>query len=330
LQSPADLAARLNRASAAAARLKERLCGIHLGAPELVERLIAALLAGGHVLLEGPPGVGKTRLLRALAGSLDLRFRRVQGTPDLMPGDLTGGDVLEESAGRRGFRFEPGPLFTQVLLFDEINRATPRTQAALLEAMAEQQVSVGNTTHPLPQPFFVAATQNPIELEGTYPLPEAQLDRFLFLLRVPLPELDSLRALLRGEAGDPAPAGGALMDAATLADARALAAQVPVADSLINALAELVLATHPAAATAPDEVRESVAWGISPRGGQAALAGARALALVRGRIHVTPQDLRDAVLDAFRHRLFLRYEAQAAGATSDVILKSLLDRARLR
>jgi len=330
LQPPAELAARLERASAAAARLRERLSAVHLGAPELVERLIAALLAGGHVLLEGPPGLGKTRLLRALAAALDLRFQRVQGTPDLMPGDLTGGDVLEESGGKRAFRFEPGPLFTQVLLFDEINRATPRTQAALLEAMAEQQVSVGNASHPLPQPFFVAATQNPIELEGTYPLPEAQLDRFLFLLRVPLPGAAALRALLRGEAADPAPAGPPLLDAATLADARALAAQVPVADSLVDALAELVLATHPDADGAPAEVREAVAWGVSPRGGQAALAGARALALVRGRMHVAPQDLRDAAADAFRHRLFLRYEAQAAGASSDAILKSLLDRANLR
>ncbi len=330
MQPPAELAARLERASAAAARLRERLSSVHLGAPELVERLIAALLAGGHVLLEGPPGLGKTRLLRALAAALDLQFKRVQGTPDLMPGDLTGGDVLEESAGKRAFRFEPGPLFTQVLLFDEINRATPRTQAALLEAMAEQQVSVGNASHPLPQPFFVAATQNPIELEGTYPLPEAQLDRFLFLLRVPLPDQAALRALLRGAAADPAPPGGPLLDAATLADARVLAAQVPVADSLIDGLADLVLATHPDAATAPAEVREAVAWGVSPRGGQAALAGARALALVRGRIHVAPQDLRDAAADAFRHRLFLSYEAQAAGATSDAILKSLLDRANLR
>ncbi|MGB0953293.1 MAG: AAA family ATPase, partial [Planctomycetota bacterium] len=179
--------------------LRTRLSEQHLGDPQLIELLLAALLAKGHVLLEGAPGLGKTRLLRALADAVDLDFQRVQGTPDLMPGDLTGGDILDQVDGVGKFRFEAGPLFTQVCLFDEINRATPRTQAALLEAMAEQQITVGGTTHALPQPFLVAATQNPIELEGTYPLPEAQLDRFLFHLQVQSPSAETLVSIFRIE-----------------------------------------------------------------------------------------------------------------------------------
>lgn len=324
--SAAELERRLERCRIACEALGRHLEAVHLGDPALVEHLLAALLADGHVLLEGAPGLGKTRLLKALAGALDLEFRRVQGTPDLLPGDLTGSELLEEDDGRRSFRFEPGPVFTQVLLFDEINRATPRTQSALLEAMEERQVSVGLQAHVLPEPFFVVATQNPIELEGTYPLPEAQLDRFLFLLRVEVPDEEVVAALLRGEARDPETLEAPLLDADGLAEARRLAADLPVAEPLLETLARLTLASHPHSETAPPEVVESVAWGVSPRGAQAALRGARGLALVRGRAHVAPEDLADATRAAFRHRLVLDYEARSSGRDGDAIVSALLRR----
>lgn len=312
--------------------LRSRLEAQHLGDPQLIELLLAALLAKGHVLLEGAPGLGKTRLLRALASAIALDFQRVQGTPDLMPGDLTGGDILDQVEGVGRFRFERGPLFTQVCLFDEINRATPRTQAALLEAMAEHQVTVGGTSHPLPEPFLVAATQNPIELEGTYPLPEAQLDRFLFHLQVQRPSAETLVAIFRLEAGiAPAEAGDApLLDATQLQALQAQAAGLPVADLFLEQLAAILRATDPRDPSAPALVQESVTWGASPRAGLATLAGGRALALLRGRDHVAPEDLVDALYPALRHRVLLRYEAQAEGLDGDTIVRTVLEGHPLR
>lgn len=312
--------------------LRSRLSEQHLGDPQLIELLLAALLAKGHVLLEGAPGLGKTRLLRALAGAIDLDFQRVQGTPDLMPGDLTGGDILDQVDGVGKFRFEAGPLFTQVCLFDEINRATPRTQAALLEAMAEQQITVGGSTHALPQPFLVAATQNPIELEGTYPLPEAQLDRFLFHLQVQSPSAETLVSIFRLETTGNAttPAADALLNAEQLLTLQAQAAALPVADVFLEQLAAILRATDPQDASAPSLVRESVTWGASPRGGLATLAGARGLALLRGRDHVAPDDLRDALFPALRHRVLLRYEAQAEELDGDTIVRTVLAEHPLR
>lgn len=315
--------------------LRSRLSEQHLGDPQLIELLLAALLAKGHVLLESAPGLGKTRLLRALAGAIDLNFQRVQGTPDLMPGDLTGGDILDQVDGVGKFRFEAGPLFTQVCLFDEINRATPRTQAALLEAMAEQQVTVGGTTHPLPQPFLVAATQNPIELEGTYPLPEAQLDRFLFHLQVQYPSAATLVEIFRLETEGATDASAsatpeAVLDAEQLCALQAHAAALPVADVFLEQLAAILRATDPQDPSAPTLVRESVTWGASPRGGLATLAGARGLALLRGRDHVAPDDLRDALFPALRHRVLLRYEAQAEELDGDTIVRTVLAEHPLR
>lgn len=312
--------------------LRSRLSEQHLGDPQLIELLLAALLAKGHVLLEGAPGLGKTRLLRALASAIDLDFQRVQGTPDLMPGDLTGGDILDQVDGVGKFRFEAGPLFTQVCLFDEINRATPRTQAALLEAMAEQQITVGGSTHALPQPFLVAATQNPIELEGTYPLPEAQLDRFLFHLQVQSPSAETLVSIFRLETTGNAttPAADALLNAEQLLTLQAQAAALPVADVFLEQLAAILRATDPQDASAPSLVRESVTWGASPRGGLATLAGARGLALLRGRDHVAPDDLRDALFPALRHRVLLRYEAQAEELDGDTIVRTVLAEHPLR
>ncbi|PCJ51964.1 MAG: AAA family ATPase [Planctomycetota bacterium] len=305
--------------------LRQRLEQQHLGDPRLIELLMAALLAKGHVLLEGAPGLGKTRLLRGLANAVDLDFQRVQGTPDLMPGDLTGGDILDQIDGVGSFRFEQGPLFTQICLFDEINRATPRTQAALLEAMAEQQITVGGVSHPLPQPFMVTATQNPIELEGTYPLPEAQLDRFLFHLFVQSPSAETLVDIFRMDDGNPsATPAPAVLDAAQLLALQANAAALPVAETFLQQLAAILRATDPKDDSAPQMVRESVSWGASPRGGLAVIAGARGLALLRGRSHVSPEDLRDALFPALRHRVLLRYEVQASGVTGDAVLEAVL------
>ncbi|MDA0668272.1 MAG: AAA family ATPase [Planctomycetota bacterium] len=305
--------------------LRQRLEKQHLGDPQLIELLMAALLGQGHVLLEGAPGLGKTRLLRGLAQAVDLDFQRVQGTPDLMPGDVTGGDILDQVNGVGSFRFEKGPLFTQVCLFDEINRATPRTQAALLEAMAERQVTVGGVSHALPQPFLVAATQNPIELEGTYPLPEAQLDRFLFQLFVKSPSTETLVDIFRMDQ-DHASTAPAVLDAPKLLTLQANAAALPVADTFLQQLAVILRATDPQHESAPQLVHESVSWGASPRGGLAALAGARGLALLRGRGHVAPEDLRDALFPALRHRVLLRYEAAASGITGDTVLEAVLQK----
>ncbi|RMH04876.1 MAG: AAA family ATPase [Planctomycetota bacterium] len=325
---PAPEAASLERAAGLALELHQELARRHLGDEEAVELLVAALLAGGHVLIEGAPGLGKTRLVRDLAALLDLSFGRLQCTPDLMPADVTGGEVLTDGPDGRGFRFVPGPVFHQVVLADEINRATPRTQSALLEAMAERQVSSTTGSHPLPDPFFLCATQNPIELEGTYPLPEAQLDRFLFQLLLVRPDAETLARILELPAAEPG--GEALIGGDQLAELRRLAALVPLPAGAARQVAELIEATHPDAAGAPDEVREHVRWGASPRAGQALLAGARARALLRGRAHVSPEDLRAVAPAALRHRVLLRYEAAAAGVRPDQVVAAALRRHPLR
>ena len=324
----AGVSAGLDEAAANCARLAERLGEHHLGSPRLVEQLVAALLARGHVLLEGAPGLGKTRLVRALAGLLDLRFGRVQCTPDLMPADITGGEVLDAQAPGR-FRFVEGPVFCQVFLADEINRATPRTQSALLEAMEEHQVTAGGVSHALPTPFFVAATQNPIELEGTYPLPEAQLDRFLFKLEIGSPNRETLERIFALPDAT-ASSGAAVVGANELLAYQSLTAQMPLPEGMLTRLAEIVRATHPDDPSATEPVREHVRWGASPRAGQAALAGARALALLRGRAHVAPQDLREALPPALRHRILLRYEATAAGVSVDELIEGILARHPVR
>ncbi len=301
------------------ASLEERV----LGQSALVEGVIAALVARGHVLVEGPPGLGKTRLIRSLADLLGLDFGRVQCTPDLMPGDVTGGEILSNQEEGSPFQFIPGPVFCQVLLADEINRATPRTQSAFLEAMEESQVTCGGGTHPLPRPFFLAATQNPIELEGTYPLPEAQLDRFLFRLDVPSPPAETLEKIFALEAAPSPPRP--LLSADQVLNLQGLASRVVVSDDLVSSLAVIIRSTHADASNASEEIRTKVAWGASPRAGQAALAGARAFALMRGRVHVSPEDLKDALAPALRHRVLLRYEARAEGATVDSLLTGLLE-----
>ncbi len=300
-----------------------------LGQERVVEELLAALIAGGHVLIEGAPGLGKTTLVRTLASALDLGFRRIQCTPDLMPSDVLGTRVLEEDGrGGRSFRFEKGPVFTHVLLADEVNRATPRTQSALLEAMAEHQVTVFGETLALEEPFFVAATQNPIEMEGTYPLPEAQLDRFLLHIAVTAPPLEDLERILLATTGTPPGDAPRALARAQVARLRQLAREVPVRGDLVRHAARIVRATHPDDALAGEEVRARVRYGASPRGGQALLLAAKAAALASGKLHVTQADLERFAAPALRHRLVLSWEGEGAGEDRDALVREAVARAR--
>ena len=283
-----------------------------LGHAEVVEELILGVFAGGHVLLEGVPGLGKTTLVKALARSLDLDFRRIQFTPDMMPSDVLGTRILEEDGGARRFTFERGPIFASVILADEINRATPRTQSALLEAMQERQVTVHGETLALEDPFLVVATQNPIEMEGTYPLPEAQLDRFALQVLVPFPSAAELTRVLAEELPAPAPGSRPVLSRADVRRLRLLVQSVPASSDVVARVARLVLATHPRA-DSPEVVRRYVRHGASPRGVQAIVLVAKALALFAGRISVSFDDLAAATPPALRHRILLNFEGEAEG-----------------
>ena len=305
--------------------IEKELARVIVGQQELVRFTLIAMIAGGHVLLEGQPGLGKTVLVRSLSGALDLDFARIQFTPDLMPADVTGTHIVsEDETGRRRFEFQPGPLFTNLLLADEINRATPKTQSALLEAMQERQVTVGDRTRPLPAPFFVLATQNPIELEGTYPLPEAQLDRFFFKLLVPFPEASDLAEIARRTTGAVEASLHPVANGEELAGMSLLAREVPVADPVMEQAVELLLSTHPEQSSAPDEVRRYVRWGASPRGLQTLVLGGRIRALLEGRYNLAIEDLEAVAAPALRHRIFLNFEADAAGVTADEVVASVV------
>ncbi len=297
------------------ARLRDAIARVVLGQRVLVEDLLVAALARGHVLIEGAPGLGKTRLVRAFADATELTFGRVQFTPDLMPADVTGSTVFVEEARERRFEFQPGPVFHHVLLADEINRATPKTQSALLEAMQERAVTVGGVRHELPDPFVVLATQNPIEMEGTYPLPEAQLDRFLFKLDVPRPDAATLRQVLVATTGvEDEPPRDVVARSEFLA-MQELLRNVPVASSALEWVVELVEATH---------VHPLVRLGASPRGAQAMVLAAKGFALAAGRPHVELEDLRRAALPALRHRLLLSFEAEVEGMDPDQVVQEAL------
>ena len=297
-----------------------------VGQKAIMDGLLTSLLAGGHVLLEGVPGLGKTAMVRALSGALDLSFARIQFTPDLMPSDITGTNILVESAeGGRRFQFQQGPVFAHVVLADEVNRATPKTQSALLEAMQDHSVTVGRTTHPLPLPFFVLATQNPIELEGTYPLPEAQLDRFLFKLHVTAPGREELHAILDRTTGSEEPTLRAVMDRERLLEMRRLVREVPVARPVQDYLVRLVEATHPGT-TSHAEVKKYVRFGSSPRGAQAMLLGAKVAALRAGRFSPSFEDVRAVAAASLRHRILLNFEGETDAVGSDQIVATLLER----
>lgn len=311
------------------ARVRAEIARVIVGQDEVVTNVLVALIGGGHVLLEGVPGLGKTMLVRTLGQVLNLQFSRLQFTPDLMPADITGTDVLDEDEhGRRTFRFQPGPIFANLVLADEINRATPKTQSALLEAMQEQTVTVSDRTYPLASPFFVLATQNPLEMEGTYPLPEAQLDRFLFKLDVGYPTQSELQEILARTTGKSTPTAKKVMDKDTVMAMRQLARQVPAASPVMDAVAGLILASHPENETAPDSVRRFVRFGASPRAGQAIIIGAKVLALMNGRFNVAFSDVAAIAPHAMRHRLILNFEGEAEGIQPDTIVADLLETIR--
>ena len=304
-----------------ATRIEAEVGKYIVGQREVIRHTLICLIAGGHALLEGVPGLGKTMLVRTLAQVLDLNFGRVQFTPDLMPADIVGTDILEEAEdGRREFRFQPGPVFTNLLLADEINRATPKTQSALLEAMQERTVTVANRSYPLAPPFLVLATQNPIEMEGTYPLPEAQVDRFLFKINVEYPSAQELVEILNRTTGDAEPQVGVVADGATVLAMGQLARQVPVASSVADYAARLVIATHPESDTAPEMVRKYVRYGSSPRGAQALILGGKVMALLDSRYNVAFSDLRAVAPSALRHRILLNFEGQAEGVSTDAVV----------
>ena len=294
------------------AKAIEREVGrVIVGQHDLVRQTMTGLLANSHVLLEGVPGLGKTMLVRTIADVIDCAFNRIQFTPDLMPADITGTNILVEDAGQRVFRFQPGPIFANLVLADEINRATPKTQSSLLEAMQEHQVTVARQRFPLDPPFFVLATQNPLEMEGTYPLPEAQLDRFLFKVMVPFPSEEDLVTIIERTTGADSPTASKVASAAEIVEMQRLARAVPLAPPVTTYAVSLLAATHPDQARAPQLVREYVRYGGSPRGAQALVAGGKIYALLDGRFNVSTDDIRAVALPSLRHRIILNFEVPA-------------------
>lgn len=301
-----------------------------VGQRDVVRLTLAAIFAGGHVLLEGAPGLGKTLLVKSIADALGLTFHRIQFTSDLMPSDITGTQVLsEDENGRRSFVFKLGPLFANIVLADEINRAGPKTQSALLEAMEEKQVSVLGATHKLPQPFFVLATQNPVELEGTYPLPEAQLDRFIFKVLVPSPTPSELKEILARTTGTSSVKLGSLLPpdetVMSIMTMRQLVRRVVVAPPLEDVLVGMIMSLTPGSSNCTERASEYLRFGPGPRGAQAVLMAAKVFALLDNRINLAYEDLKEAVVPALRHRLILNYQAEAEGVTSDEIIKEVRD-----
>jgi MoxR-like ATPase len=313
---------------AAAARLRAEVQRRIVGQERVLDEILMSLIAGGHALLVGVPGLAKTLMVRSLAEAVHLDFRRIQFTPDLVPSDITGTEILEEDSatGARSFRFVRGPIFANIVLADEINRAPPRTQAALLEAMQEHSVTVSGDTMRLPEPFFVLATQNPIEQEGTYPLPEAQLDRFLFDIRVGYPKEDEELAILRRTTGAAPEALDAILGAAELSELQRLTRDVAAADSVLRYAASLVRATRPDDARAPELVKKYVRWGAGPRAGQSLVLGAKAHALLGGRLAAAPADVKRVALPVLRHRVLPNFAAEAEGMSVERIIDDLLAR----
>jgi MoxR-like ATPase len=297
-----------------------------VGQRDLIRQTLITLLAGGNALLEGVPGLAKTTLVRTLADVIDCSFSRIQFTPDLMPADIIGTTLIsEDDAGRKAFRFEPGPIFAHMVLADEINRATPKTQSALLEAMQEHTVTVAKTIHRLANPFFVLATQNPLEMEGTYPLPEAQLDRFFFKILVPFPSTTDLVEIANRTTSARSPQPRKVANAALVFEMQNLARSVPIASHVLNYAARLITATHPESKDAPAVTKQYVRYGASPRGMQALILAGKIMALLDGRFNVAFADLKLAALSALRHRVVLNFEAQAEGILSDDVIRQIVE-----
>jgi MoxR-like ATPase len=322
--SDADAAREL---AAAYGRLREQIARVIVGQHEVVEQLLMALFSRGHCLLLGVPGLAKTLLVSTVSQLLHLSFKRIQFTPDLMPADITGTDILQDdpATGRRRFVFLSGPVFANMVLADEINRTPPKTQAALLEAMQEHHVTAGAQTYPLPEPFFVLATQNPIEQEGTYPLPEAQLDRFMFMVRVGYPDRAEEVEIMRRTTSLQRPTLEPLLDGPQIQRLQDVVRQVVVADHVFDYVADLVRATRPREPGAPPFIAELVAWGAGPRASQYMILGGKARAVLHGRLHVTTDDIRAVAAPVLRHRLVTTFNADAEGVTTDQIITRLIE-----
>jgi MoxR-like ATPase len=299
-----------------------------VGHREIIDHVLIGMFSGGHVLLEGVPGLGKTLLIKTLAEGLELSFSRIQFTPDLMPADIIGTNIIVEDAdGRKHFQFQQGPIFAHILLADEINRATPKTQSALLEGMQEASVTVAGISRPLPSPFFVLATQNPIEMEGTYPLPEAQLDRFLLKLRVRYPAIEELNAIIDRTTQARTVSVDQVMSGANVLAFRELIREVPIADHVRALASTIIMATHPMWEHAPEPARRFIRYGASPRGAQALVLGAKVRALTQGRFNVSVDDLKALAAPALRHRIILNFEGEAEGIDVDTLIGQLVQSA---
>jgi len=295
-----------------------------VGQHQLVRQTLISLIAGSHALLEGVPGLGKTMLVRTMADALDLGFSRIQFTPDLMPADIIGTNIIVEEGGERRFRFQQGPIFSNLILADEINRATPKTQSALLEAMQEHRVTVAKQQYTLSEPFFVLATQNPLEMEGTYPLPEAQLDRFFFKIDVPFPSEEDLIAIMDRTTGVETPVVGKAASGADVRGMQRLARDVPIASHVMAYAIRILRATHPETERVPDIVKTYVRYGASPRGAQAIVLGAKIHALLDGRFNVAYGDVQAVAPPALRHRVILNFEGEAEGISTDSVVRAII------
>jgi len=309
-----------------AARIEEEIGRVIIGQRDVIREVLICLFGGGNALLEGVPGLGKTLLVRTIGGALNLKFSRIQFTPDLMPADIVGTNIItEDETRRRGFEFQAGPVFANIVLADEINRATPKTQSALLEAMQERTVTSGGQTRQLPRPFFVLATQNPLEMEGTYPLPEAQLDRFMFKIMVPFPNEEELRAIVDLTTGTTAGEPTQVADGATVEMMGRVVRQVPLAGHVSTYASRVLLATHPDNEWAPARVKQYVRYGASPRGVQALVLAGKVRALFQGRYNVAFEDIRAVARPALRHRFFLNFEGEASGLTGEDLLGDIIN-----
>ena len=317
---------RATRFGEAVVRLRDEIGTLIVGQKETIEDVLVCFFARGHALLEGVPGLGKTMLVRSMADACDLDFSRIQFTPDLMPADIVGTDVVhEDDSGKRVFEFRPGPIHSQMILADEINRATPKTQSALLEAMQEGTVTIGRKTYKMKQPFFVMATQNPIEMEGTYPLPEAQLDRFMMKVQVELPEKDELKEILARTTDMVAPQPSKVLNADDAEEYRAFIREILTADNIKDYAVRLIMATHPDSEYAPQIVKNYVRFGSSPRGAQALTMAGKVYAAMDGRLQVGFEDIRRAAVPCLRHRVLLNFEGEAEGILTKRVVQEIIE-----